>query len=67
MIQDYYVTLECCQHLGNVLGCLPSGDITDPLQTTKDSDVAQLAPHIIVSDYIIIMSCDYHVINSTTV
>ena len=67
MIQDYYVTLECCQHLGNVLGCLPSGDITDPLQTTKDSDVAQLAPHIIVSDYIIIMSRDYHVINSTTV
>ena len=63
MTQDHYVTLECCQHLGNVLGCLPSGDITDPSQTTKNSDVAQFAPHIIVSDYIIIVSCDPHVIS----
>ena len=60
--QDYYVTLECCHHLGNMLGSLPSGDITDPAQTKKDSDVAQFAPHVIVSDYII-MSCDYHVIS----
>ena len=62
MIQDHYVTLECCHHLGNVLGSLPSGDITDPTQTSRDSDVAQFSPYIIVSDYVIIMSCDYYII-----
>lgn len=64
MIQDHYVTLECCHHLGNVLGSLPSGDITDPTQTSRDSDVAQFAPYIIVSDYyIIIMSCDHYIMS----
>ena len=62
-VQELYVTLECCHHLGNVLGSLPSGDITDSLQTTKDSDVSQFAPHIIVSDYVIITSRNYHVMS----
>jgi len=50
MVQDRYVTLEVCHHLGNFLGALPTGQITDPAQTEKTSEVAQFAPHVIVSN-----------------
>jgi len=52
MVQDHYITLEVCHHLGNFLGALPTGQITDPAQTEKSSEVAQFAPIVIVSVWV---------------
>ena len=61
MVQDHYITLEVCHHLGNFLGALPSGQITDPAQTEKSSEVAQFAPFVIVSSVNKLTFVNHHI------
>ncbi len=58
VLPDWSVTFESVQNPGAHLGVLPTGQLTAPAQTTKDTDASHFKIFLLVSSMAILFAPD---------